>query len=65
MLIYRNNVAEAEERLMNILVMSHGSYSLLIIVSSKKVAHTRTAVGFFVSDQAVRQLLSWFMMGNQ
>lgn len=48
---------------MNILVMSHRSYSLLIIVSSKKVAHTRTVVGFFVSDQAVRQLLLIIVCG--
>lgn len=50
LLIYRTDTTEAEERLTSISVPSHGSYSLRIIVSSRKVAHTQSAVGFSVSD---------------
>ena len=53
LLIYRNDTTEAEERLMSISVLSHGSYSLCIIVSSRKVARARSAVGFSVSDPAL------------
>lgn len=50
LLIYRNDTTEAEERLRSISELSHGSYSLRIIVSSRKVARTQSAVGFSVSD---------------
>ena len=50
LLIYRSGTTEAEERLRSISELSHGSYSLCIIVSSRKVARTQSAVGFSVSD---------------